>query len=122
MLAPHAWDRDELLRQIQMLLPSGTRIVETPEGDASFCTAAVVHGEEMDGETKVVVDYSESGLSELDALFTLYYRLAPRVKDGIWGPQTGRPSRKAIAANLSQKYADPEDIDPEEVASVYRQK
>ena len=57
------------------------------------------------------------------ALYEAYGRLwseSQQEPSGKWTPPRDRLTAQAVTAHVSEKYKDPEDLDPEEVLSVYQ--
>ena len=118
------WTDGYLAQQIQELLGEGKRLDCTP-GEVAYEVRVLVLPQpesEEDPPLDPEVIWSDTALTERDALFKAYHRFwRPGKTDGVWSLRNDRPSLKAVAQKLSEKYADPEDVDPEEVASVYAQ-
>ena len=116
------WTEDYLLQQIQNLIPKGHRLQCDP-GEHAWEVSVVedIAGEEEEDAPSLKTHWQDHDTTYRNALFKAYHRYwAPPLQAGDpWSLKANRPTLKAVAHSLSKKYADPEDLDPEEVASVY---
>ena len=107
------WDADEAFRQLVAALPLGWRVAVRAE--AGLAIAEVI---DAAGECRWTASNPDPRLLYLDGLGWL------RVRDHKPHP-AWRPREREIdlrVPNLGSSPADPPDLDPEEVAAVYRRK
>lgn len=111
------WTTEELLAQVRQRLPED-QLLDIKEGDNSWLIRFLLPAE---GQAPKVI-WADEALTSRDALFKAFQRLwAPgqHTVDGVWSNNAARPSLRAVAQKISKKYADPADLDPDVVASVY---
>ena len=110
------WTDSELLVEIEARLPPGFAFW-CGEGDSSW----VVRVSDEGGATPL---WEASDFTERGALFRAFHHLwIPPGPAGIWDFNQQRPRLLTVVAQkISDKYSDPEDLDPAEVAAVYSTK
>lgn len=108
------WSEDRIESEVLENLPADLKFVcklleESRCWEVSF--------ERPNGE----VDWSSGNVDRRLALFEAYGELWARNRKppvGVWTPH-GRPTKVSVQQHISQRYGDPADLDPEEIASVY---
>lgn len=114
-----AWSFDEILAEIQVLLPAGSRVtsVSNPDG---YWTVLVEH-ETPDGPEVDLREVSpDRRLAALAIFGQLWFRNAPQPgKDSPWQRRNELP-RAAVPSKAHPRIPDPEDLDPVEVEMVYQ--
>lgn len=113
------WTEDRLQDEITHLLPQDTVLAADFENSVWVLRLMkmVVSGENSHGKTLWTVEHFDKKY----ALFEAYKRLAPKpaVAHGIWSPNKVRPTPETVTHSVVSKEPDPEDVDPEWIASVY---
>lgn len=110
----HTWTEERLEAEIQELLPVGQMLscqlsVENRCWEVAF----------RDPEGLVV--WSATNIDRRLALFDAYGVLWASKREhtaGVWSVHA-RPTKASVQQHVAQRYRDPEDLDPEEIASVY---
>jgi hypothetical protein len=110
-----SWSIQEILDEIQRLLPEGTRFVEAAK--QGWCLASV---QQVVGETDPKVLWSDGGPDRRLLLLNAFgwvWLHDQKPKHPAWRPRPGgRPARRHPSPS---KVADPPDLDPDEIRSVY---
>jgi hypothetical protein len=110
------WTDEELETEVLRLLPDGVSLVCRAEG-----LVWKVQLLRQDGD-EVKPFWDADDFSRRGALFLAFEQVwqPPKHKPGdTWSTSRNRPSLQVVASNLSEKYADPGDLDVKEVDSVY---
>ena len=114
-----AWSFDEILAEIQALLPEGSRVTPVSNPDGYWIVTV-----ERDTPEGLEVDLRETRpdrrLAALDVFGQLWLRNAPQPsKDSPWVRRN--ELRQAVVPKRTAPHVpDPEDLDPTEVDSVYQ--
>jgi hypothetical protein len=115
------WTDADLIDQITSLLDKGTDMVCEP-GETAWEVRFERNLVAEDGSETSEVLWSGQDITMRGALFQAFAQVwtpPPTQPGDPWALRPNRPTLRAVADKLSEKYADPEDLDPVEVASVY---
>jgi len=114
-----AWSFEEILAEIQVLLPPGSRVTSVSNPDGYWVVMV-----ERDTPEGPEVDLREVNpdrrLAALDVFGQLWLRSAPQPsKDSPW-VRRNELRQAAVPSRSIPRVPDPEDLDPAEVNSVYQ--
>jgi len=116
------WTEDRIQSEISKMLPTGVYL--ECEWHPHFRQWQVALLKETSDEDEPDEELWRSGhFDKRMALFEAYGQLwSTRRKPvtSVWAPVQSRPSRESVTRHVLSKEEDPPDLDPEEIASVYR--
>lgn len=110
----HKWTDEDLEAEILRLLPQEQTLSCLQKGSALWEASFIGPDEDILWHDE---DFSRRGV-----LFKAYHQVwepPSAQQEEAWAPLRERPTLKAVAQHLSEQFADPEDLDPEAILSVY---
>lgn len=113
------WTEERLQEEITSRLSNGTYL--TTDFENSVWVLRLIREEQELDRSREDVVWTVEHFDKKYALFEAYKRLAPRpaVAHDIWSPNKPRPTPETVTRSVVSKEPDPEDVDPEWIASVY---
>lgn len=113
-----SWHDDELEFEIARSTPESSEFVcEWRDGGWSARVERIDQG-----ETRVLhaVVHMDRRMALYDMYGHLWLQSQPvPAKGSVWDPTTPRPSVSAVSRYVHEKWVEPEDLNPEEIAAVY---
>lgn len=115
-----AWSLEEARAQANGALPEGWEI-RTGQDEGHLWIQVV----RPDEKVEWVVEWDSFHFDErtlyLNAFCWLWFREQPRPSRSVWAPRRGELTRKNVTQRILSSVADPEDLDPAEVRTVYEE-
>lgn len=112
----HTWSDDRIEAEIEHLLEDfPTKLVFHIGGETYWDVWF-----EQEADPKIL--WRGGHLDRRLALFEAYGYLwlqMNKAPTGVWAPPANRPTVREVSQHVAERYSDPEDLDPKEVASVY---
>lgn len=114
-----SWTEADVLEKLHSLLPEdcALEVVDTGSMWEGSLVEQLSEGPEDFRIVWVVEDFDKRSV-----LFRALEKLLPQPElppGDPWSPSKPRPTQASVSQFVAEKYADPEDVDPDEVASVY---
>ncbi len=109
-----AWSLDEVRAHLRRVLPSGWKF---EQGEAEEFLWAQI----LDENGGAIWDHvhMDERLLLLDAFCWLYFRPQPKPENSVWSERRAELTRRGVMQKVLESVPDPEDLNPEEVRSVY---
>ena len=116
------WTEGRIQEEITKLLPPDTYLSCDNKDGLSWTVSLVREVETGDEEAKSEGLWSHNQIDKRMALFEAYGHLwlkTQQPSDLMWTPKASSLNKSSVLKYATSKEADPEDLDPDEVASVY---
>lgn len=115
-----AWTFDDVRLEIRNLLPDGWSLLELLHPDGYVVVRLNRIDDHLNSVTEFEVENADHRLALLDAYGRLWLKARAPVDASPW-VRRRELSREAVTRKVNfGSTSDPEDLDPQEIASVYR--
>lgn len=121
ILEMQQWSEDRLKAEIQALLPDDLILSYTWVEADRYWKVEYLRVSEGAEEGEGTPIWTSGHFDRHQALFDAFGYLWSQKNQPsvVWQGPSQRPTIASVTQHISEKYADPEDLDPEEIASVY---